>query len=546
MVMQKMDSKMNSTTICRSASTSLKNRKQYKPQVCTNTFKNVCVRTPVRKTGPSDGREFGKGSGRGRGRMQVTTLKTKLPAPRILTQEEYEELRKCTGPTTKEEREAIFLAEREERERLMKESKQRKEEFRKIDIERPRDKCPELVEIEEEARKRAKHILERAQNMKLEQEEEIQKCNRIILETKCRAIRDAQIEEKKLIEMELQEEEKRLNDMMENERRWAIREEIKKEQEEAMRRQKFANSLMEQIKENEENRMLHFERKQEESRLINLSNIAWQQAEIAKLRNKESENARVRQQLAEGNEQLKHFKAMEEQENKIIDLRIREYQRYKEEQEAKLAEEKRLERLQKEQTKALVATQTMQARDLQERLDELNAALVHEQVERQWRQKEKEEALKKAEAQKSLMEEREKQINNKRIMEAIELERERREFEKIVHVQKESFCQEQKELEKKQRRALIHRSEILKQVYFYIQNTLHTFYIHIFQVNEKERERIQTRQRMFEEGLAIRTEAAIRKKKLRETMERKCNEMKKNNVPDIYINEVKRLIENIE
>lgn len=49
-------------------------------------------------------------------------------------------------------------------------------------------------------------------------------------------------------------------------------------------------------------------------------------------------------------------------------------------------------------------------------------------------------------------------------MEAIELERERREFEKIVRVQKETFCREQKELEKKQRQVLIHRSEILKQV----------------------------------------------------------------------------------
>lgn len=37
------------------------------------------------------------------------------------------------------------------------------------------------------------HILERAYNMRLEQEEEIQKCNRLILETKCRAIRDAQV-----------------------------------------------------------------------------------------------------------------------------------------------------------------------------------------------------------------------------------------------------------------------------------------------------------------------------------------------------------------
>lgn len=130
-----------------------------------------------------------------------------------------------------------------------------------------------------------------------------------------------QIAEKKLIEQELLEEEKRLDNMMEDERRWAIKEESRKEQEEAAKRLRFAKILKEQIVENEEQRILTFERKQEESRLINLSNIAWQQDEIEKLRNKEAENARVRQELAEVNEQLKHFKAVEQEENKIIDLR---------------------------------------------------------------------------------------------------------------------------------------------------------------------------------------------------------------------------------
>lgn len=71
-------------------------------------------------------------------------------------------------------------------------------------------------------------------------------------------------------------------------------------------------------------------------------------------------------------------------------------------------------------------------------------------------------------------------------------------------------------------------------------------FYHNHQVNEKERERIEARQRMFEEGLAIRTEAAIRKKKLRETMEKKCEEMRTNNMPEMYINEVKRMIDNMQ
>ena len=51
---------------------------------------------------------------------------------------------------------------------------------------------------------------------------------------------------------------------------------------------------------------------------------------------------------------------------------------------------------------------------------------------------------------------------------------------------------------------------------------------------------------MFEEGLAIRTETEMRKRRLREAMEKKCEEMRSNRVPEMYINEVKRMIENIQ
>lgn len=51
---------------------------------------------------------------------------------------------------------------------------------------------------------------------------------------------------------------------------------------------------------------------------------------------------------------------------------------------------------------------------------------------------------------------------------------------------------------------------------------------------------------MFKEGLAIRAEVETRKKKLQDVMERKCQEMRENKVPDIYINEVKRMMENIQ
>lgn len=131
----------------------------------------------------------------------------------------------------------------------------------------------------------------------------------------------AQIAEKKLIEREILEEDKRLNDMMEDGRRWAVKEELRKEEEDVARRLRFSRFLKEQIEENEQQRILELERKQEESRFINLNSVARQQDEIERQRKKEAEIAKVRQELTEAYEQIKHFKAMEQEENRIIDLR---------------------------------------------------------------------------------------------------------------------------------------------------------------------------------------------------------------------------------
>lgn len=115
----------------------------------------------------------------------------------------------------------------------------------------------------------------------------------------------------------------------------------------------------------------------------------------------------------------------------------------------------------------ITSTRQIMTINFQAQIDEINAARIQEEVEREWRQKEKEEALKRLEAQRILQKEREEQINNKRVMRTIEIERDRREFEKIIRVQRAAFCREKKELEQKQQQILIHRNEILKQVYNY-------------------------------------------------------------------------------
>lgn len=131
------------------------------------------------------------------GQVRKYLIPSKEPTvyPKIISKSEYDYFREraMSGLMTKEEREASLMEEEKVKDRLVAESMARKEAIRKMDMKKTRERAPRVDDVEAEARRRTMHLLERAYNLKLEQEEEIQKCNRLILETKCRAIRDAQV-----------------------------------------------------------------------------------------------------------------------------------------------------------------------------------------------------------------------------------------------------------------------------------------------------------------------------------------------------------------
>lgn len=108
---------------------------------------------------------------------------------------------------------------------------------------------------------------------------------------------------------------------MEHERLNALRQEEQREREHAERQQRFAKVLKQQIQANEEERLIEYERKREESRLGNLNSIAQMEAELEKQKERQAEKVRARSKLLECNEQLKHFKAMEKEEDRIMDIR---------------------------------------------------------------------------------------------------------------------------------------------------------------------------------------------------------------------------------
>lgn len=230
-----------------------------------------------------------------------------------------------------------------------------------------------MSELEEEAAKKSQYLLQRAFELRQEQEDEVKKANSLILASKCLAIRQAQIKEKELIEKETEEEEQRLDMMMEQKRQVEIKAEQKKKQQMEVKSQRHVKEVMQQIKENEMLRLIEAERKEEESRNINRALIAMQRDEEAKLKKKREDQLKTQLELKKANDDLEHYKIVQKQEQRVADLRVQEFMRKKAEREAAHEAEMEAQRIAKELETARLRAMQEKSADQQAMKDELNA-----------------------------------------------------------------------------------------------------------------------------------------------------------------------------
>lgn len=103
-------------------------------------------------------------------------------------------------------------------------------------------------------------------------------------------------------------------------------------------------------------------------------------------------------------------------------------------------------------------------KDVQE---EVNALRIQEEVERQWKSKEREAALETVKNEMMLKMSREEQIKEKQILLALEIKRDREQLEKFAAIQSQAINNHMMEKNKKRQEAIYYRNEILKQVHYY-------------------------------------------------------------------------------
>ncbi|NXI59029.1 CFA45 protein, partial [Chloroceryle aenea] len=232
---------------------------------------------------------------------------------------------------------------------------------RRSTVKQKQQQMGKLSELEEEARERAQHLLQRASRMCMEQEDEIKEFNELILGAKCHMIRDTQILEKQLIAKELEEEEKRLARMMEVERKKAeeLQEELERRRKQELIRGR--QELVKQMEQNAEERALrNAQRDQEAQELLEyLEQLKMEDLKVQPGMPQEQQK-KIQAEIKRITDENQKLKEEQREQERLADERVLEYQRQKMEREAEFEAEQ--ERIRGEKEKETARLRAMQER----------------------------------------------------------------------------------------------------------------------------------------------------------------------------------------
>jgi len=433
---------------------------------------------------------------------------------------DYLRLKNEARVLTEEEKIMVYERAKAAKEAAMTEVQDRKNTMKMADLNRLKNE--KLSEIEQEEQEKAEYLQKKANQQRQEQEDEIKYLNEMILNAKCHAIRDAQILEKVQISKEMTDEEKRLDSMMEADRQRAlqVQEEIEKKRRDE--RLLGAMKIMEQINENEQERLLELERKDQEnkSKQKYLDKLCEEEAE--RLHKKKDEQQRLREELNKCNADIIQRKELTKEQEKLLDQKVLEYQEKKAEREQGFEREQERIRIEKEKEVARLRAQQERARDEQAERDALRAKRAQEQAEREWRQKEAEEERKKAETEDMLKHARAQQMDQKEHFLAVQAQRERADFERVLKAQKELVEKEKLAEGEKRKQRDVYAEEVR------------------VQIKDKEAHRIRARQQFFEEGVKLDEEARMRRSRLDDIKRKKLDELRSMGLHDKYVMQVSR------
>ncbi|XP_075843667.1 cilia- and flagella-associated protein 45 [Microtus pennsylvanicus] len=438
----------------------------------------------------------------------------------IISPEEFERIKWASQVLTKEELEAKEQALKKEKEAILEAVTIRKKIMKQKEMAWSNNK--KLSDLEEVAKERAQNLLQRANKLRMEQEEELKNMSKIILNAKCHAIRDAQILEKQQIRKELDEEEKRLDQMMEEDRQKSLQRQKDREKKRKEERIRGKRHIVEQIKKNEEERSLLAEHREQEKEQMMAYMERLQEEDLQELERRHQEKLKMQAEIKRINDENQRQKAERLAQEKLADQMVMEFTKKKMAREAEFEAEQ--ERIRREKEKEIAHLRALQekAQDYQAEQDALRAKRNQEVADREWRQKEKENAKKKMETEEKLRKSRLEQVAFKEHTLAVQVQRDRDEFERILRAQREQIEKEKLEREKKAMGCLQHANELRRQV------------------RDNQQKQVQDRLATFEEGRRLKEEAQKRRERIEDIKKQKLEELRATGLPEKYCIEAER------
>ncbi|XP_070684852.1 cilia- and flagella-associated protein 45 [Pempheris klunzingeri] len=436
----------------------------------------------------------------------------------ILPSDEFERIVSASRVVSKAEREVLTEAYQRKKEEEIKAAEERKHQIYEADLSRKENHA--LTELE--AKERAQRLVERANALRMEQEDEIKKLNKLILGAQCQATRDAQIQEKKQIHTEMADEEKRLDAMMELERCKALEtmeliDDLRKQQ-----RIRGMQQIKNQIQLRADEKRMQDEVKEMEKQLIREKQEKINLEDLKALEKRREEQQRLHKEIMCINAETMRAKEQRREEEKLADMKDIEYRKKKMEREAEYEAEQRRIKKEKELEIARMRTRQERAKDYKAEQDELRARRNQEVTDREWRRREKQMVSKKAQEEAMLRAARVEQVRCKEHFLSIEAGREKAEFERVLKAQQDSIIR-QKEAEEKQCQKMLRHAESIQ-----------------CQVKEHELSAVAKRREVFKEADRLIEEARQRRMRLDDIKEKKLEELRATGLSEKYCGEVER------
>ncbi|ELV10591.1 Coiled-coil domain-containing protein 19, mitochondrial, partial [Tupaia chinensis] len=449
----------------------------------------------------------------------------------IISPEEFERIKWASHILTREEIEAKEQAFKKEKEAILDAVMTRKKIMKQKEMVWSNNK--KLSDLEEQAKERAQNLLQRANQLRMEQEEELKDMSKaqchsfistpqIILNAKCHAIRDAQILEKQQIQKELDAEEKRLDQMMEVERQKSIQRQEELDRKRREERIRGRRHIVEQMEKNREERSLLAEQREQEKEQMLEYIEQLQEEDLRDMERRHQQKLKMQAEIKRINDENQKQKAELLAQEKLADKLVMEFTEKKMAREAEFEAEQ--ERIRREKEKEIARLRAMQekAQDHQAEQDALRAKRNQEAADREWRRKEKEKAQKKIETEAKLRKSRLEQVAFKEHTVAVQVQRDRDEFERILRAQREQIEKERLEEEKAATGRLQHANELRRQV------------------RENQQKQVQSRIATFEEGRRLKEEAEKRRERIDSIKKKKLEELRAAGLPEKYCIEAER------